>query len=189
MIKAIDFFSGAGGLTRGLLDADIDVVAGVDNDTRLRDTYQCNNKPSRFIKQDVVDVNIKALRRKVGIRSADTTLYAACTPFQPFSTLNPTKGDNGQKALLLKFAAIIAESPPDFVIVENVPGLNNAIGRDIYRQFEAVLAEHGFSSDAHLAGRQALRRAADAQALHSHRLAIWPCQPAGTHHRRPAANG
>ena len=56
MIKAIDFFSGAGGLTRGLLDAGIDVVAGVDNDTRLRDTYQCNNKPSRFIKQDVADV-------------------------------------------------------------------------------------------------------------------------------------
>ena len=49
------------------------------------------------------------------------TLYAACTPCQPFSTLNRAKGDNGQKALLLKFAAIIAESPPDFVIVENVP--------------------------------------------------------------------
>lgn len=150
MIKAIDFFSGAGGLTRGLLDAGIDVVAGVDNDVRLRDTYQCNNKASRFIKQDVADVNIKALRRKVGIRSADTTLYAACTPCQPFSTLSRTKGDNSQKALLLKFAAIIAESPPDFVIVENVPGLNNAIGRDIYRQFEAVLAEHGFSADARL---------------------------------------
>ena len=117
---------------------------------RLGDTYRRNNKPSRFIKQDIADVNIKALRRKVGIRSADTTLYAACTPCQPFSTLSRTKGDNSQKALLLNFAAIIAESPPDFVIVENVPGLNNAIGRDIYRQFEAALTEHSFSADARL---------------------------------------
>ena len=34
--------------------------------------------------------------------------------------------------------------------MENVPGLNNAIGLDIYRQFEAVLAENGFSADARL---------------------------------------
>lgn len=150
MIKAIDFFAGAGGLTRGLLDAGIDVVAGVDNDERLRDTYECNNKPSRFIKQDIAEIDITALRGKVGIAPADTTLYAACTPCQPFSTLNRSKGDDDQKALLLKFAEIVAESPPDFVIVENVPGLNNALGRDIYRQFEAVLLEHGFSADARL---------------------------------------
>lgn len=150
MIKAIDFFAGAGGLTRGLLDAGIDVVAGVDNDERLRDTYEGNNEPSRFIEQDIANVDIKALRGEVGIAPADTTLYAACTPCQPFSTLNRGKGDDSRKALLLKFAEIVAEAPPDFVIVENVPGLNNALGRHIYRQFEALLDAHGFSADARL---------------------------------------
>ena len=38
MIKAIDFFCGAGGLTRGLLNAGIKVLAGVDNDERLQET-------------------------------------------------------------------------------------------------------------------------------------------------------
>ena len=47
-IKAIDFCCGAGGLTRGLLDADISVVAGVDNDRKLQKTYEHNNAPSRF---------------------------------------------------------------------------------------------------------------------------------------------
>lgn len=150
MIKAIDFFSGAGGLTRGFLDAGIDVVAGVDNDERLQDTYERNNEPSRFIEQDIADVDIDALRSEVGIRPTDTTIYAACTPCQPFSTLNRGKGDDDRKALLLRFAAIVAQSPPDFIVVENVPGLNNAIGLDIYRQFEAVLAENGFSADARL---------------------------------------
>ena len=42
MIKAIDFFCGAGGLTRGLLDAGISVVAGIDNDNRIRKTYESN---------------------------------------------------------------------------------------------------------------------------------------------------
>ena len=39
-VKAIDFCCGAGGLTCGLLDADVSVVAGLDNDERLRNTYE-----------------------------------------------------------------------------------------------------------------------------------------------------
>lgn len=57
MIKAIDFFCGAGGLTRGLLDAGISVVAGVDNDERLRRTYESNNAPSRFVHRDLRTVD------------------------------------------------------------------------------------------------------------------------------------
>ena len=44
MIKAIDFFCGVGGLTRGLLNVGISVLAGVDNDRRLRETYIHNNR-------------------------------------------------------------------------------------------------------------------------------------------------
>jgi len=36
-IKAFDFFCGAGGLTRGLLDAGINVIAGFDNDLTQED--------------------------------------------------------------------------------------------------------------------------------------------------------
>ena len=148
MIKAIDFFCGAGGLTRGLLDAGISVLAGVDNDSRVRKTYETNNEPSRFIASDIRDVNIIALRNDLGVEPTDPTLYAACTPCQPFSTLNTERPDDGRKSLLLHFAAIVKRTPPDYIIVENVPGLNNAIGRDIYRRFEQTLDMLGFRRDA-----------------------------------------
>jgi len=148
MIKAIDFFCGAGGLTRGLLNAGINVVAGVDDNERLRETYERNNDPSQLIANDVKDVDIESLRAKLGIAPADATLYAACTPCQPFSTLNTMKGEDDRKALLLDFAKIVDQSPPDFILVENVPGLNNAIGREIYQEFEGVLNREGFSIDA-----------------------------------------
>ena len=150
MIKAIDFFCGAGGLTRGLLDADISVVAGVDNDERLRRTYESNNAPSRFISQDIREVDIDRLRHEVGIRRADTTVYAACTPCQPFSSLNPTKRGDERKSLLLEFSRIVAQHPPDFIIMENVPGLHNAVGVDIYTRFVADLNQHGFVIDSGL---------------------------------------
>ena len=49
MIKAIDFFCGAGGLTRGLLDVGINVVAGIDLDKRCKETYEKNNHPAIFL--------------------------------------------------------------------------------------------------------------------------------------------
>ena len=149
MIKAIDFFCGAGGLTRGLLNAEIKVLAGVDNDERLRETYTHNNKPSRFINKDINNINIHELREELGIQNGDSTLYAACTPCQPFSTLNrqDSKDDN-RKTLLLTFAEIVKEYPPDFILVENVPGLNNGAGKEIYKKFKKILKECGFSNRA-----------------------------------------
>ena len=149
MIKAIDFFCGAGGLTRGLLNAGIEVLAGVDNDERLRKTYTHNNKPSRFINQDINKIKINALREELGIQNGDSTLYAACTPCQPFSTLNRQNSkDDNRKILLLTFAEILKEYPPDFILVENVPGLNNGCGKEIYEEFLEVLEACGFSEPA-----------------------------------------
>ncbi len=146
-VKAIDFFCGAGGLTRGLLNAGIDVLAGVDNDARLQATYRRNNEPSRFIHNDINSVEIESLRDELGIGSDDLTLYAACTPCQPFSTLNTMKGADARKSLLLDFAKIVEKSPPDFILVENVPGLNNALGREIYQEFVGILDKHNFARD------------------------------------------
>jgi len=148
VIKAIDFFCGAGGLTRGLLDAGISVVAGIDNDERIRKTYESNNRPSRFIAADIKDVDIDACREELGIEAKEPTLYAACTPCQPFSTLNTMHAIDGRKSLLLDFAAIVEKSPPDYIIVENVPGLGNAFGKEIYHQFERILKKHDFQIDA-----------------------------------------
>ena len=148
MIKAIDFFCGAGGLTRGLLDAGISVVAGIDNDNRIRKTYESNNRPSRFIAANVKNVNIGVLREELGISPKEPTLYAACTPCQPFSTLNAMRADDGRKSLLLDFAAFVDQAPPDFIIVENVPGLGSSVGKEIYREFKKILEKHGFLSDA-----------------------------------------
>lgn len=149
MIKAIDFFCGAGGLTRGLLDAGIKVLAGVDNDKRLQETYTYNNKPSRFINEDIDDIEIHELREELGIQDEDTTLYAACTPCQPFSTLSRQNWeDDERKILLLTFAKIVKEYPPDFILVENVPGLNNGSGKEIYKKFLKILKQCGFSNRA-----------------------------------------
>lgn len=41
---AVDFFCGAGGMTRGLLDAGVKVIFGIDIDVGCKKTYEENNK-------------------------------------------------------------------------------------------------------------------------------------------------
>lgn len=149
-IKAIDFCCGAGGLTRGLLDAGILVVAGVDNDRKLQKTYEHNNAPSRFFARDITEIDIDKFRSELEIKSTDATLYSACTPCQPFSSLNTAKSEDGKKSLLLYFANIVAQYPPDFIIVENVPGIHNAVGEKIYHRFMDILRGCGFLANSTL---------------------------------------
>lgn len=143
-IKGIDFFCGAGGLTRGLLDAGIKVLAGVDNDPRLKRTYEENNHPARFVEKDIRDVDIHALRAALMINDSDTVVYAACTPCQPFSTLNQRRGKDDRKNLLLAFSGLVVAAPPDYIVVENVPGLKNRYGQEVYETFLGHLDAAGF---------------------------------------------
>jgi DNA (cytosine-5)-methyltransferase 1 len=144
-IKVVDFFCGAGGMTRGLLDAGLLVLAGIDNDGRLRQTYETNNTPSRFVCEDVRKLDVRALRHRLGIQKRDTVVYAACTPCQPFSSLNRGAKEDDRKELLLAFGDLVVQAPPDLLIVENVPGLHHVYGRDVQQRFLAQIRSVGFS--------------------------------------------
>ena len=43
-VKVYDFFCGVGGVTRGLSDAGLTVVAGIDIDEKCRRTFEHNNR-------------------------------------------------------------------------------------------------------------------------------------------------
>lgn len=144
MLKALDFCCGTGGLTRGLLDDGIAVAAGIDNDPRRQETYEANNAPSRFITADLADLNIHNLRARTGIEAKDPVLYAAGPPCQPFSTLNNRKGADARRSLLLAFGKLISASPPDFILMENVPGLASSRGQAVHHEFLKILKRSGF---------------------------------------------
>ena len=50
ILKAIDLFCGAGGLTCGMRQAGIDVVAGFDLDEKCKFAYE-NNNNAKFIQR------------------------------------------------------------------------------------------------------------------------------------------
>ena len=144
-ITAVDLFCGAGGLTRGLLDAGIDVVAGIDSNGECAYAYEHNNSAS-FINESVTDIDPKTLIKLFG----DNTirLLCGCAPCQTFSSMNQ-RNEAGRKVdsrwtLLLEFSRLIEGVKPEYVTMENVPGL---LKTDVFESFINTLEASGYSID------------------------------------------
>src|SRR6266849_5417481 len=148
-MRAIDFFCGAGGLTRGLLNVGIQVIAGFDDvDGRCKDTYEHNNRPARFYEEDVSDVDPSTLWRILGTRRTADLLLAGCAPCQPFSKHQKGKPGADDEAfedfdrdakLLGALARLVEAILPGQVLIENVPGLTRVRGFSTYRRFVRTL--------------------------------------------------
>lgn len=141
-IVAIDLFCGAGGLTRGLINSGIKVVAGIDNDNNCKYPYEKNNN-IRFILSDIKDIRGKDLLKLYPKKSIK--LLAGCAPCQPFSSYarNVNSEKDGRFYLLKEFLRLITEITPDIVTMENVPRLRH---KEIFKMFNMELKEIGYNT-------------------------------------------
>lgn len=140
---ACDFFCGAGGLTRGLLDAGVRVVAGFDCDESCRDTYERNNRGAEFVLADLGSRAPDELPVPVPGADSEDMLFAACAPCQPFSPQR--KGRSDRRATLLgAFGDLVEAFQPAYVLVENVPGIARVPGFSTFRRFCRTLEANGY---------------------------------------------
>lgn len=124
-IKAIDFFCSGGGMTCGLKQAGINVIAGIDNDPSCQDTYEKNNPGSEFILADVFKLKAKDLKDKLRIkRHDDNLILIGCSPCQFWSIIRTNKTKSSKsKNLLIEFKRFVDYFNPGYILVENVPGI------------------------------------------------------------------
>ena len=144
-IVAVDLFCGAGGLTKGLADAGIKVVKGIDSDGTARKTYETNNPGSRFVNADISGISAADLTDGVRRQGADL-LLAGCAPCQPFSKHGVRDPRDRRRVLVWHFARLVGEIKPEYVIMENVPQFEKA-GNAHRDGFLRMLRKHGYRYD------------------------------------------
>jgi DNA (cytosine-5)-methyltransferase 1 len=139
-IACVDLFCGAGGLTRGLIDAGVRVVAGVDLDKACKHPYQANNS-SAFYSRDVA--KLKGSKVKKWFGNASVRVLAGCAPCQPFSSYTQRYETVGTErwGLLNHFARLVKEVKPDIVTMENVPTVTK---HSVFDDFLAALRHQGY---------------------------------------------
>jgi DNA (cytosine-5)-methyltransferase 1 len=172
---AVDFFCGAGGTTRGLIDAGGYVVAGIDKDARCERTYVENNVngsidfiATRFLNFDIfprsseypaggqrqlfreLDDLLPYYRRKApGV----PFLFAICAPCQPFTKL-ARKQMSEQRLerrardmdLLREACRFVRKYRPELVLSENVPGIDDPKYGGVWEEFRRALERIGYAT-------------------------------------------
>ncbi|MCH2055439.1 MAG: DNA cytosine methyltransferase [Thalassotalea sp.] len=137
----VDLFCGAGGLTHGLKKAGLNVVAGFDIEEKCSYAYETNNKPARFVAEDVSNLTKSDVDELYG--NSKFRVLAGCAPCQPFSTYTQAKDkENCTKwPLLYEFSRLIRETAPHVVTMENVP---DVVKHKVYDDFVEQLKQIGY---------------------------------------------
>lgn len=138
-IKVFDFFAGCGGSTKGFQNAGMDVVFALDNDLNAAKTFEMNFPDTQVIKDaefeesfsgiyflasGIEKVPTKTLQPLVDACAKHPLLFSGCAPCQPFTKQNTRRRANDSRRILLdKFRRFVEYYLPEFIFVENVPGL------------------------------------------------------------------
>ena len=141
MAKVIDLFCGIGGLTSGLIQSGLEVVAGIDIDKKCEFAYSVNNK-SKFINKSITNVTASELNDLYG--DDPIKILVGCAPCQPFSNHQKSKAkkiNHKDWGLLYEFLRVVKEIEPTIVSMENVPTLINEV---VFKEFVEGLENLGY---------------------------------------------
>jgi DNA (cytosine-5)-methyltransferase 1 len=148
-IQVFDFFSGCGGTSAGLRAAGMEIVLGIDNDAEARKTFERNFPEADFICKDINKVETRSIDKYTLKKPNERRLFSCCAPCQSFSILNRNRNVTDDRARLLRqFSRFVRYYLPEFIFLENVPGVQNIdVTKGPFVYFERLLRRLGYHMD------------------------------------------
>lgn len=119
-LKVIDLFCGCGGLTTGLEEAGLDVVAGIDIWNIAIESYKENHK-HLAICEDIAKLSPSKFKSKYKITSVD--IIVGGPPCQGFSIAGKRDKNDPRNSLFMEFHKYLKFFKPKAFIMENVMGI------------------------------------------------------------------
>ncbi|MEW8286555.1 MAG: DNA cytosine methyltransferase, partial [Candidatus Thiodiazotropha endolucinida] len=145
VLKVFDFFSGCGGTSKGFENAGLKPVFALDFDKDAANTFKHNFPKVKFSQSDITKFDDKTLEEV--IVQDEGTLFCGCAPCQPFTGQNTNKPDSkkdSRRSLLSRFGDLVLKYLPDYVFVENVPGIQRVVGNSTLSRFKKRLEIAGY---------------------------------------------
>ncbi|MEY8199815.1 MAG: DNA cytosine methyltransferase [Colwellia sp.] len=136
-MKAIDLFSGPGGLSLGMKEAGITPEFCVEKNKDAISTYSSHSKDCIHINKDIREIGFSNYRNKIDI-------VFGGPPCQPFSTGGLQKAQSDERNMIPEFIRCIAEVQPHAFVMENVPGLVMSKARPYFDSVLSRLSELGY---------------------------------------------
>lgn len=139
----VDLFSGAGGLSRGFLDAGFNVVLGVDFDDAALKTFKENHGFAEAMKLDLFNHdNIERIDEFLKKRHIKLDVLVGGPPCQGFSLAGKREEFDKRNILYSAMVKTAERLKPKVVVLENVPGMltlyNGAGAKRVREDFESI---------------------------------------------------
>lgn len=143
MLHAIDLFCGAGGLSKGFMDAGVDIILGVDNDSAALKTFEKNHGGAVGLQADLsLEETFDVIQGIADSKGKTIDLIIGGPPCQGFSTTGPRNFDDPRNKLYLAVFRMVKRYNPKGFLIENVPGMamlyQGQIKDEILRRFRAM---------------------------------------------------
>ncbi|NTF17728.1 DNA cytosine methyltransferase [Agrobacterium rubi] len=168
---AIDFFCGAGGTTRGLIEAGGYVVAGIDKAPECLETFEKNNVnfdgvSARYLNMDIFrqDEDYPHGQQTEVLTELDSmmnplyerfpgvpVMLSICAPCQPFTSMTRIKLSDERDAARVRDRGLLGQTleyvdqlNPEMILCENVAGIQNMSYGGVWQHFMKGLEDRGY---------------------------------------------
>jgi DNA (cytosine-5)-methyltransferase 1 len=140
----VDLFSGAGGVTQGLVQAGFQPIASVEVNPIASATHIKNFPNCHHFSGDIEQFNPTEWLNQID--SPEIHLVVGGPPCQGFSVAGKRNPDDPRNRLFREFIRVVSEIQPWYVVMENVPGIltmqKGAVKQSICEAFEAIGYPH-----------------------------------------------
>lgn len=144
---AIDMFCGCGGISAGLRDAGVRVIAGADIEPKYICTFRHNFPEAQAITEDLSLLEPTRLMKRLGIKPGELDILSGGPPCQGFSKNVPRKNrflDLPNNLLVLTFIRYVEAFQPKLVLMENVAEMKNGFGQSYTEEIVTRLEDDGY---------------------------------------------
>jgi DNA (cytosine-5)-methyltransferase 1 len=135
-----DLFSGAGGMSVGFRQAGLHKIASIEIDKDASATIRQNFPNSHHFEKNIQELECAEIDRV--LQGRHINVVCGGPPCQGFSVAGLRNADDPRNQLFREYIRIVRHLQPDFIVMENVPGLltmqNGAVIEEIRKQLTEV---------------------------------------------------
>ena len=140
---SIDIFSGVGGLSEGMHQADFKTQIAFEIDEIASKAYRLNHIGTTVLTKDIRKVSIAEIKRNLNGKKIH--LLAGCPPCQGFSSIRrlnrATPVEDDRNNLIMEYVRLVKALKPYTIMMENVPGL---VKYDLFLHALDILKDAGY---------------------------------------------
>jgi len=121
-LNVIDLFCGCGGMSKGLIDAGLNIIAGIDIWDKAVESYNLNHHNKAYC-ADLTQLSPEKFNELYNQENKNIDILVGCPPCQSYSIAGKRDKNDPRNSLFIEYVNYLDYFKPKAFIMENVIGM------------------------------------------------------------------